>query len=643
MNKPTENLFMSRPTVTLELPLAANTRILHPEQVILKIGQNYIDVGAFCYALRSDKKRKPRQAREVVLTSLLKQRPKQVAQLIKALSGLMTGQRQRTVGGYAHLFRLFIDWADANGLHDCLAGGNAIQRAYRTWANAAAERYRRSEIVTTTYNMLLNIPRILLESMTGITDLGRGVHKVKQEWNPKGGTEPAAAHDFAHALALNQALFDGLCDLVLNQKPFPFQLDLPGSLGWKDNFLWLFPTHLWRLPPHVWGAEREKLDRPCWAYNYERGRLATPEEITHRYPGAPYDQRDIARYCVRSAAALLDAANREPCHRHRLKLGMIALNAFVVLLLANTGCNESVAREIETDGEIDASTLNQRYRSIKFRAQGKMIPLIVPASFMPTLRRYMELRRYLLNSCAFPYLVFSFGSHKTTPPTQMAHDRFGSIYRVLRGIDPLLPMMGSRKLRATVKDHYHRTHDAAITAKIMGTTEETEMRSYTAGSSIDHHEELTLFLNKVAGVAKKQKVQTEGTTVADAKPLEEGGRCDHYGHPEAMADGLPVVPDCKQGQGCIFCTHRVLIAGEEDARKVASAAFVMEQVILGPLHEAELRPLIRKCDDDLEKIASFQGCRPMVERVKKDVYRNGNLTPYFADKYHLFLELGVIV
>lgn len=68
----------------------------------------------------------------------------------------------------------------------------------------------------------------------------------------------------------------------------------------------------------------------------------------------------------------------------------------------------------------------------------------------------------------------------------------------------------------------------------------------------------------------------------------------------------------------------------------------MEQVIQGPKHEEALRPLIDKCDADLEKIAAFERCRAMVERVRKDVFENGNLTAFFADKYQLFLELGVV-
>lgn len=61
MNNPAERIFSTRPTVILELPLAKNTRILHPEQIILKIGPGSHDIGAFCYSLRSSKPRKASQ------------------------------------------------------------------------------------------------------------------------------------------------------------------------------------------------------------------------------------------------------------------------------------------------------------------------------------------------------------------------------------------------------------------------------------------------------------------------------------------------------------------------------------------------------------------------------------------------------
>lgn len=644
-----DQALVARQTVIVEIPLPSHIRIARPEQVMLKLGASYHDIGAYCYAIRSEKPRSRGQPREVVLSSFLKHRPKQIIQIIKFLSQVKTdaGKSLLTIRAYIALFRQFLDWADANSFHDCLAGGQVTNNAYGAFCTDLRERFRRHEIGARVHNDGINYVREMLEAITGVDDLGRIGRTIRHNKNTNSGTEPAQPHDFAHALALNQSLFDGLCNLVLNGESFPYRLDLPKSLGWNDNFLWLFPLRVWRLPPHLWGAEREKLPHPHWVYDYEHGCLATVDELKKRYISnhprhAALVVRLAATRARKMAQQFLDGANSDNHHWARIMLGMHAQSAFLFLFIANTGCNEAVAREIETDGHLDASTLSQNFRSIKFRAQGKPISLVTSVAFLPTLRRFMELRRWLLNEKTFPYLFFTLGHHNANPPTQIGEGAIFKAYHALQAIDPYLPSWGARKIRATVADYYQRQHDASITAKILQNSPETVLRRYNAGSPVDHHVEMSLFLEKVAETSMRQRVEQTGTDLKNAKPLEEGGRCGDYGHPEPMAEGLPVAPDCKQGQGCIFCQHRILIAGEEDARKVASAAFVMEQVILGPLHEAQLRPLIRKCDDDLEKIAAFPDCRDMVARVRKDVFENGNLTPFFADKFQLFLELGVI-
>lgn len=359
-----------------------------------------------------------------------------------------------------------------------------------------------------------------------------------------------------------------------------------------------------------------------------------------RYPSG---RRSDAKESIKRAQVLIDAANADARHRYRIMLGMVAHKAFLFLFFCNTGGNEQPVRDIETDGEVDAATSNQQFRSIKFRANGKVVTYIVPATFMPSLRRFMDLRRYLLKGKNFPYLFLTFGPRNENPPAQIGHSPLDSLYEnQLRALDPQLPRMRARKLRASVADWYQRRHDSSVTAKVLQNTEKTTQKRYDAGSTTDHREELSLFLTSVSESARRQRVIAVKAVAADTPPLEEGGRCDSFGHPEALADNAPVKPDCKDSQGCLFCKHRVLVACKEDVRKVASAAFVMEQVILGPLHEAAMRLLIAKCDEDLEKIANFRNCRAMVERVRKDVFESANLTPFFADKYQLFLELGVI-
>lgn len=644
MNKPSEPTFTTRQTIILELPLNKQARILHPEQVILKIADHYHDIGALCCAMRSDKARKPRQPREVVINSLIKQRPKQILQLIKAISNFLTdGGRSLGSGrAFARQIKMFIDWADANNLHDCLAGGDATRNAFRAWATEMHERYRRQELSEKSHNDSLTLVCELLEATTGLENLMQGIRKFKQRANPNGGTEPLALHEFAHAIALNQSIFDGLCDLVLEMRPFPYKLDLPASLGWEENHLWLFPTSMWRLPPHLRNdAIRAKMGtNASWAYDYENGRLATIDEIEHRYKGR---SQHSARGSLSRARAQLDKANADTQNKWRFTLGMVAQRAFLFLFFCNTGSNAQVVRDLETDDTIDAGVQNQKFRGLKWRAGGKKVSLVAPTTFMPRLRRFMELRQYLLQGRKTPYLFFSCGLRNNTPPGRIKDHEMETHYRnLLIEIDPQLPKMGARTLRASVDDYYLRLHDTVVAAAVMGHTVETEQKKYARGSANDHHDEMTLFMESVSESARLQRVIPIESLTLSTFPLEQGGLCDAFGHPEPLADHAPVQPNCKNSQGCLFCNHRVLIAGEEDARKIASAAYVMEQLILGPKHEEALRPSIAKCDEDLEKIAAYPGSRAMIEKVRVDVYENENLTPFWADKYQLFLELGII-
>lgn len=648
MNKPTEPLFTTRPTVTLELPLNTHTRILHPEQVILRIDKTNFDIGALCYALRSEKARNPGQPREVVTGSFLKQRPKQILQLIRALSRRITdgGKALSTTAQYAYHLIRFMDVADNNGLVDSIAGGEATRHAFRIWAKETQERYKRQEFGESQHNLRLIHVCELLEATTGIQNLMQGIRTVKTRANPNGGTEPLALHDFAHAVALNQCLFDGLCELVLEQRPFPYKLDLPSSLGWAENHLWLFPTNIWCLPPHKRdNSNRAIFTKICPVYDYENGRLAPLEDIAHHYKMAQdrSDKNRNARETIRRVLAHLAKANADAYHTYRFTFGMHAMRAFLFLFFCNTGSNEQVVRDLETDGTIDATASNQKFRAIKWRASGKEMTLVVPVTFMPRLRRFMELRHYLLQGRKTPYLFFSCGTRNNTPPERIGTSALDILYRnLLLEIDPLLPLMGSRALRATVDNYYLRFHDSVIAAVVMGHTIETEQKKYGRGSANDQHEEMSFFMESVSESARRQRIIPRTDLTPDNRPLEEGGHCDGFGRPEALADHAPVQPNCKDTQGCLFCTHRVLIAGEVDARKVASAAYVMEQLILGPQHEEALRPLIFKCDEDLEKIAAFCNCRAMVEKVRTDVYENENLTPFWADKYQFFLEIGII-
>lgn len=647
-NKPDIPLFNVRPTVKIKLPLSENTSILFPEQVILTINRRSYDYGAFCYAIKSAEARKSNQPQLVVISSFLTQRPKQLLGIILLLSSFITegGLSLTTVAQCSARFLNFMWWADSNNLHNCLNGGEDTRNAFKSWSDYIGERYRKNLIEEDHHNRLLRGVAVLLEAATGLEDLMTGIRLVKKPKTHLNGTEPLSPSDFIHVVALNQAVFDGLCDLVLENRPFPYRLKLPASLNSTENYRWLFPTNRWQQSTYQLNETGQEINgkSKLQIYDYKNGRLRTAAEVQHTFNGKTQSERlNQANKSIRRAQANLDRANSEAINTWRYMLASIAQRAFLFIFICNTGGNLQVVRDLEWDGTIDKNVKNQKFRALKWRAQGKEVTLVAPVSFMPRLRRFVKLRQMLLQNGNTPFFFVGTGNRNNKAPGQIGvHDLDQHYRQVLLKFDPGLPKVGARKLRASVADYYNKYHDNLVTATVLGNTLKTVERSYDLGSANDHHEEMTTFMNAVSESASRQRVDSAENIASDRPLFEEGGICNNFGHPEPLSVTPPVEPNCKNLQGCLFCTHRILIASEEDARKVASAAYVMDKLIIGPKHEEALRPSIAKCDQDLAKIAEFPGCNEMVERVRRDVYENENLTAFWADKYQLFLELGVL-
>lgn len=620
----------------LQFPLDPGTLLQNPQEFIVKIGYDSRDLGAYCFLRRSPQPRQPKKPQEVVLSSFSSKRAGQVARLITILSAMVTdkGLRPQTIIALWDPAARFVDWADQSGHENCLSGGDETRVAFRGWTAFVEERLRRHEIKGITARLLQRTVRDILELHTDDKHLSRGLRLVNSKQG-NSSTQPASSHDFIQVIAVNQALFDGLSDLVIRNRDFPHRIPMPVSLGWADSYLWCFPNCTWHIPPSR-RVEGSTLAKASWAFDYENGEVATAGTIRKHYKRPYAAMRAVAR-----AHATLAASNVDPYCRMRFSLAKLASDAFLFLFLANTGCNLAVAMAIETDGTLDTVTANQSFRALKFRAGGKVVSVVTPASFVPTFRKFIELRKYLLRGQNYPYLFFAIrGRTDKEFVLDEVHDEvFDRLFCVLRGILPEVKVIGPRAIRASVDDYYRRTHDRSITARVMARSEAVTDKHYLAGSPIDHQDELTLFLEKVSKAARDQKVVASQRRPAGSKVLEEGGSCSSFGHPQALVPDV-VVPDCRSG--CLFCANRILIANHVDARKVASAAYLMEQLIMGPLSEEELRPKIEKCEEDLRSIAAFPGCDEMVRFVRKDVSENGNLTPYFRDKFDLFLELGVL-
>lgn len=646
--------FSARPYMYVEMPIQPGFHVLHPEQAILRFNNQSEDIGALCYANRSFLARRGTTdkpgCRHVELASLMVERVEPISKLIEYLSALATsnGKGIRTLADHARTIKHFMDWSDANGYHDCLQGGDSTVTAFRAYASHVEERYRRHEFENHHAAKLQRWVCQCLENLTSQTDLGRGIRFIPLKNRSEPGTNPVPEFDFAHILGLCSALFQGLSTLAVEAKAYPYQLSLPKSLGWDIPILWVFPVTRWCLPPHLWGEARVELDNPYWHINYQQGEMANPEDIwchfTYEYEKGLPKSNGLrrAKRTIRDCMAGIENANRNARGYHRLKAASNAHNAFLLLFMAQTGLNFAVVKNIEWHGQITPGSTQQGFREIKWRAGGKEVSAIIRTQFLPQLKRFIQLREYLLDGQEYGYLFLSLGSGLNQPPHQINDGIFRCFHDMLRNLDPQLRKVGPRLLRATTHDWFNRHVDPALAARIHGHTLETAERAYQAGSPVAHHEELGTFLEKVSATAAKLNTVVQKNTEFPSGKAGPLGTCSDPHSPQRVDESIPIEPDCTSQDGCLFCKKHHIKADEEDTRKLASCAYVIQQTTYLPGVEAHFKPIQDVIDSLMDEIRTTTGEAAMVDQIIEDVFSNGNLDPYWAGKLSLLDNLEML-
>lgn len=623
--------FSDRPVAVFDLPLPDGATILHPEQVVLRFGNaGTADIGALCYLRRGKEQRlRGRFAREVDLSSYSAERAENVRAVIEHISqeSRHGGRRILTLKHMTdRLSNSFMDWADSNGHPDALSSKEAARTAFRGYCAYVGDRVGQNLISTTTGAQYQAKVLALLSGLHESDDLHHGIRLLQQD-NSEAATSPPSGDDQSRVLAMCEALFDGLTELVLDGKSYPFKLAMPRYLNWSTDFLWVFPTRYWCMPPHAL-AVRHSMKYPYWKYDYANGRVTPRDELTKLlgYDGYGENYRATAR--VEEANANLD-------HSSRRQVGIVAHNAFVVLFAANTGMNRSQLLSLPWAGPHDISTERQGFRVIKWRANNRVCHFEIEASFLPRFRRFLELRKYLLSSTPYGSLFFTLGRHMEPTPGPMLPSVVSSFFELLRTLDPQLPTICFREWRAAKSDWLVRNTDPATAAMILQNSEQTVLKAYAAGSESVHRDEMSAFFASV-----RDTVLNRGETLANSVDRAVGV-CTSFGAPTSPGDG-PITPDCRQVEGCLFCGHYKVHADECDTKKLLSCRYCLHQTSHLASSEEQFQQMFGPILERIRVLLDEINHRDpgLVDRLHVEV-EAGDLDPYWASKMEMLINLEI--
>lgn len=628
-----------RKIYVLKLPLQTDISILRPEQLIIKFPNGRtVDIGCLCYLTRQLATKNShdisKKGKLVQLNSLNTQRVKGIRRLIAYISYKLSrsSNRTATIVDLVTRFVAFVNWVDKNGSVDLFNNQQIARDTVAQYTNHLKDEVSRNKISYWTAKQHQTAVIKVFSEFFENENFKIGIQVLKAHLTSKNATQPPCEADVAKVLSLCESLFDGLTSLVLDKKHYPYILEVPTYLNFPQNMLWVFPALSWFIHP------AKALDKraSCLGFNYKTGQLNSLEELKalRLKPSSTKKNQEILHQSEKN----LIEANQDFHHQSRRNAATIAFNAFILLFLSQTGMNWAQFIDLQWNDEFKISIENQQFRTIKWRAGGKPCHFELSIEFMPRFKRFLKLRKYILEPKQFEYLFFAIGRKGLGSPKQLNSNFLPNLAETLSRINPDFEMINSRQWRATKSDWLIRHTDLSTTAKILQNTEKTVLQSYIAGSKSLHLQEMSSFLNELSSAIVIEK-NNQGDSLQGA-----AGKCISYNTPSPINNSHELnKPNCFEPQSCIFCDKFRVHIDTIDVRKLLSCRYYIEKItaLIGSLEQQQesILPTLYRIDSILDEIRSHNS--ELVENISKEV-EEGELDNYWARKLEMFMELNWI-
>jgi hypothetical protein len=625
---------MNRLYKEVHMPLAEGTMLLHPERAVLRWeGLNSSsDIGRICYLTR-DTSGRQRTRHTFDQTSFSSERARVVRLLVKQLSERMTlgAMRPKTVYSSLRVVLDFVNWADMQGAHqvlcDEMASAEAVHRYFREMREQVALGSLHRNSVASYQRNLLSMLRELFRNDDFCTD-ARVLRTREAACVP---TTVPDAEAQSSLLAWADALFGSISTLVLDFKPYPLRVTTA-----RGESLCLVPlTH---------GRSDGDDSRGMLGWNLETGEPRSREELMMRMAGvgAKYSRQN-SWHIARRTARHLTAANADAQSPIRRSHASIAASCFAALFLAETGINLAQLLAMTWSPGLaaslqDASVVRQKFREVKYRADGKDVTFTVSLGFMPKLKAYLALREYLVPDADCDSLFIVVGHHaQRRRPMGLTSLFLAQLYSRLDTLGIVLPRITARQWRAAKQDWAVSNHGPVVAARLMGHSLATALHSYSNGSDAAHRAEMGAFLTLVEKTVLRPGNDPAGSIRSAV------GVCIEFNKPAPIVVSATIQPDCRSTEGCLFCEQYRVHADAADIRKLLSCRHCV-RLVSGRADSIEqydrsFGVVLRRVDFLLDELRKRDAA--LVHQIEQDVDVEGNLDAFWSGKLDQLYELGV--
>ena len=530
---------------------------------------------------------------------------------------------------------MFLDWCDTNGhpaALDSIEDYHLALVEYSRHLCSTADPERRNTPQRKLTVAMQSAEKFYPEHTHNV---GIGIQHPGYSNNEKINTEVPSEDAFLPTLAGARGLFDSISAFMEGTQSVPVALKGFGHTYWFTSCY--YPVMSESAILH-------------YQTNKTPGRIlrSIRRDVLNHVQATGNDASDgfqIVFDLLKDRGWIQDAANNEKLisldriltKTEQLQLCKVAHDCFLFMFILYTEGNESPVGAIPWDATSSVDTVIQSFRTIKWRSHTEL-DLSFEARFLVHFRAYLRIRETLVDGHDFKYLFGTFG--RKNGPLPLDNGYSSTVGKQLRRlVDPNLTIFGFRELRA-YHHHYKTTHHGIEAAAADANhTLGTALASYQAGNVADNIAQAGAFFTNLGLIlASVEQQQAARTTQA--------GSCDGQLIPAKQLDEVSIQPNCRNFLGCLFCDSNLIHFNAQDAHKLLSMAYIIEQLRLiqiSPTEHGQVFDLtLNKIYWIIKKMEGNPSLAAEITQIRIDVFEFENLTPYWQNKLRIFSEIGVL-
>jgi len=406
--------------------------------------------------------------------------------------------------------------------------------------------------------------------------------------------------------------FHQVTDFLLNNTPYPLKLKL------SNKEIWCLPS--------VKVFFKDNKNFPI-AFDPENGKIRSLKSLQSI---CNYENDNIAKSNIKRFKQTLDNANIKRSSK-RQDLASHALKAFYILFLTNTGMNDSTAATLPWKDEYEIDDIQYKFKNIKYRAGNKLVEFQIKSKFVQDFKRYLELRKYLLNGYDIEYLFF-IGYDKTARiSNNLKNGVFSSYINKLfkTTLDSNLPNISSKQLRVNKTNQVIKQNGIIAASQLLQSSISTIMKSYLGESTESSAEQLDNYFDKL-----NENIFSVSTNDVSINI----GKCSS---PEIIK------LKTKTPENCLFCEHFRMHIDEEDLQKLYSLKYLINESKYLAKNEEHFNCVYGNVYKRIKNIEDLiidnnKNNIEILKRIESDVFEHENLHPYWEHKLDMLISIGML-